>query len=82
MAKAPRCHSQQKCTLPVKVSPVLYLEVKIAGSLSYTMEGSVQFKILVSAEESRNCDSLKVQFPQEKVKDAEGPVNTCNMLVL
>ncbi len=82
MAKAPQCHSQQKCTLPVKVSPVLYLEVKIAGSLSYTMEGSVQFKILVSSEESRNCDSLKVQLPQEKVKDAEGPVNTCNMLVL
>jgi hypothetical protein len=33
-AKATQCHSQQKYTLPVKVSPVLYLEVKIAGSLS------------------------------------------------
>ena len=47
----------------------------MAGSLSYTMEGSVQFRILVSTEESRNCDSLKVQLPHEKVKDAEGPAN-------
>jgi hypothetical protein len=46
------------------------------------MEGSVQFRILVASEESRNCDSLKVQLPQEKVKDAEGPVNTCNIFVL
>ncbi len=46
------------------------------------MEGSVQFKILVASEESRNCDSLKVQLPQEKVKDAEGPVITSSMFVL
>ncbi len=42
----------------------------------------MQFRILVASEESRNCDSLKVQLPQEKVKDAEGPVNTCNIFVL
>ena len=73
--------SDDKLALPVKESPVLYLEVKMAGSLSYTMEGSVQFRILVSTEESRNCDSLKVQLPHEKVKDAEGPAEVCLLLV-
>ena len=42
----------------------------------------MQFSILVDSEESRNCDSLKVQLPQEKVKDAEGPVITCNRFQL
>ena len=59
-------------TLPVKVPPVLYLEVKTAGSLEYSIEGSVQFNVLVLSD-SRNCDSLKVHSPQEKVKDADGP---------
>lgn len=41
-------------TLPVKVPPDVYLEVKIAGSLSRVMEGSVQFRILVDSDESTN----------------------------
>lgn len=60
-------------TFPVKVSPEVYLEVKMAGSLSKVIEGSVQFRIFVGSEESRNWDSLKVHSPQEKVSDAEGP---------
>ena len=59
----------------MKVPPVLYLEVKMAGSLSYTMEGSVQFRILVPSDESRNWDSLKVHSPQEKVIEACGPAH-------
>lgn len=50
----------------------MYLEVKTAGSLEYSIEGSVQFRILMLSE-SRNWDSLKVHSPQENVKDADGP---------
>ena len=64
-----------RLTLPMNVSPVLYLEVKMAGPLSYTMEGSMQFRVLVLSEESRNCDSLKVQLPHEKVREADGPAH-------
>lgn len=41
-------------TLPVKDGPEVYLEVKMAGSLSRVMEGSVQLRTLVGSEESRN----------------------------
>lgn len=47
----------------------------MAGSLAYSIDGSVQFRILTLSE-SRNWDSLKVHSPQEKVKDAEGPAQT------
>lgn len=50
----------------------MYLEVNMAGSFEYSIEGSVQFRILMLSE-SRNWDSLKVHSPQEKVKDADGP---------
>ena len=39
-------------TLPVKVPPDVYLDVKMAGSMSKVMEGSVQFRILVDSEVS------------------------------
>lgn len=48
------CLSSQVLTLPVKLSPDLYFDVKIAGSLSYSMEGSVQLRIFVAFDESRN----------------------------
>ena len=62
-------------TLPVYDPPVVYLDVNIAGSLSYVMDGSVQFRIFVVSDESKNWDSLNVQLPQENVKDAEGPAH-------
>ena len=62
-------------TLPVYDPPEVYLDVNIAGSLSYVMDGSVQFRIFVVSDESKTCDSLNVQLPQEKVKDAEGPAH-------
>lgn len=67
--------------MPVKVPPVWYLEVNTAGSLAYSIEGSVQFSILMLSE-SKNCDSLKVQLPQEKVKDADGPAQCMTSLRL
>lgn len=52
----------------------------MAGSLAYSIDGSVQFRILLLSE-SKNCDSLKVQLPQEKVKDADGPAQCIDRLV-
>lgn len=58
---------------------MVYLEVKMAGSFTNSIEGSVQFRILVASEESRNWDSLNVQLPQERVSDAEGPATALPM---
>ena len=52
----------------------------MAGSLAYSIEGSVQLRVLTLSV-SKNWDSSKVQLPQEKVKDADGPAQTCLCLV-